>query len=99
MLIIRDELSIPTAIWKTKFGPHMKRNYKKLIAILCLSATLFAFTVNSKKSVDPDKDKLLLELLTLVIKKGHYNPVAIDDNFSKGVYKEYIEALDPSKRF
>ncbi|HEU4788138.1 MAG TPA: carboxy terminal-processing peptidase [Flavobacterium sp.] len=77
----------------------MKRNYKKLIAVICLSATLFAFTINSNKTADPDKDKLLLELLMFVIKKGHYNPVAIDDNFSKGVYKEYIEALDPSKRF
>jgi carboxyl-terminal processing protease len=77
----------------------MKRNYKKLIAVVCLSATLFAFTINSKKSIDPDKDKLLLELLMFVIKKGHYNPVTVDDNFSKGVYKEYIEALDPSKRF
>ncbi|PVX46289.1 S41A family C-terminal processing peptidase-1 [Flavobacterium sp. 103] len=77
----------------------MKRNYIKLIAVVCLSATLFAFTINSKKSVDPDKDKLLLELLMFVIKKGHYSPLTIDDNFSKGVYKEYIEALDPSKRF
>ncbi len=49
--------------------------------------------------MDPEKDKLLLELLTFVLEKGHYNPAAIDDNFSKGVYKNYIEALDPSKRF
>ncbi|PZX92407.1 tail-specific protease [Flavobacterium aquariorum] len=77
----------------------MKRNYIKLIAVVCLSATLFAFSINSKKIVDPDKDKLLLELLMFVIKKGHYSPIAVDDNFSKGVYKEYIEALDPSKRF
>ena len=82
-----------------KHMSHMKRNYKKLIAVICLSATLFAFTINPKKSVDPDKDKLLLELLMFVIKKGHYNPVTVDDNFSKGVYKEYIDALDPSKRF
>jgi carboxyl-terminal processing protease len=77
----------------------MKRNYKILIAVVCLSATLFAFNINSKKTVDPDRDKLLLELLTFVIEKGHYNPAAIDDNFSKGVYKDYIAALDPSKRF
>jgi len=77
----------------------MKKNYKILIAVLCLSATLFAFTINSKKSVDPERDKLLLELLTFVIEKGHYNPTTIDDNFSKGVYKDYIAALDPSKRF
>ena len=77
----------------------MKRNYKILIAVVCLSATLFAFNINTKKPLDPERDKLLLELLTFVIEKGHYNPAAIDDNFSKGVYKDYIAALDPSKRF
>jgi carboxyl-terminal processing protease len=42
---------------------------------------------------------MLLELLTFVIEKGHYNPAKIDDAFSKGVYKDYLNALDPSKRF
>nr|WP_315251715.1 carboxy terminal-processing peptidase [uncultured Flavobacterium sp.] len=77
----------------------MKRNYKILIAVVCLSATLFAFNINSRKAIDPERDKLLLELLTFVIEKGHYNPAVIDDEFSKGVYKDYIAALDPSKRF
>ena len=77
----------------------MKRNYKILIAVVLLSVTLFAFKINSDKSADPEKDKMLLELLTFVIEKGHYNPAEIDDTFSKGIYKDYIEALDPSKRF
>jgi carboxyl-terminal processing protease len=77
----------------------MKRNYKILLAVVLLSATLFAFKINSPKSVDPEKDKMLLELLTFVIEKGHYSPATIDDTFSKGIYKDYIEALDPSKRF
>ena len=77
----------------------MKRNYKILLVVVCLSATLFAFKINASKEEDPDKDKLLLELLTFVIQKGHYNPAAIDDTFSKGIYKDYIQALDPSKRF
>jgi len=77
----------------------MKRNYKILIAIVCLSVTLFAFKINSTNSADPGRDKMLLELLTFVIEKGHYNPATIDDAFSKGVYKDYIQALDPSKRF
>ncbi len=77
----------------------MKRNYKILIAVVLLSVTLFAFKINSNKSGDPEKDKMLLELLTFVIEKGHYNPAKIDDTFSKGIYKDYIEALDPSKRF
>lgn len=77
----------------------MKRNYKIILAVVLLSATLFAFKINSTKSVDPEKDKMLLELLTFVIEKGHYSPAKIDDTFSKGIYKDYIEALDPSKRF
>jgi len=77
----------------------MKRNYKILLAIVFLSVTLFAFKMKSVSGDETDKDKLLLELLTFVIEKGHYSPAAIDDNFSKGVYKDYIQALDPSKRF
>ncbi len=77
----------------------MKRNYKILLVVLGLSVTLFAFKMNATKTTDPEKDKLLLELLTFVIEKGHYNPSTIDDTFSKGIYKDYIQALDPSKRF
>ena len=77
----------------------MKRNYKILLIVACVSISLFAFKINASKDTDPEKDKLLLELLTFVIQKGHYNPATIDDTFSKGIYKDYIQALDPSKRF
>ena len=77
----------------------MKRNFKILIALVLLSVGLFAFKINATTETDPEKDKMLLELLTFVIEKGHYNPAKIDDTFSKGIYKDYIEALDPSKRF
>ncbi|WP_418264056.1 carboxy terminal-processing peptidase [Flavobacterium faecale] len=77
----------------------MKRHYKILLTIVVLSITLFAFNSNYKNEINSDKDKLLLELLTFVIEKGHYSPATIDDSFSKGVYKDYIQALDPSKRF
>jgi carboxyl-terminal processing protease len=77
----------------------MKRNYKILLAVVVLSVTLFAFKIKSGVNSNPDKDKLLLELLTFVIEKGHYDPTTIDDKFSKGIYKDYVQALDPSKRF
>ncbi|HRE77460.1 MAG TPA: carboxy terminal-processing peptidase [Flavobacterium sp.] len=80
----------------------MKRNFKLVLLTVILSVALLAFNaIDSKKSEssDPEKDKLLIELLTFVIERGHYDPAAIDDNLSKGIYKDYIEALDPSKRF
>lgn len=78
----------------------MKRNYKVLLVVLTLSVALLGFSLfPTKKAADPEKDKMLIELLTFVIEKGHYNPAKIDDEFSKGVYKDYLNALDPSKRF
>lgn len=79
------------------FLNFMKRNYKIIVAVLALSLALWSFMPKQKS--DPEKDKLLLELLTFVIEKGHYSPADIDDTFSKGVYKEFLNALDPTKRF
>jgi carboxyl-terminal processing protease len=75
----------------------MKRHYKVVLAVLAFSFISCSFVAKAKG--DPEKDKLLLELLTYVIEKGHYNPAAIDDTFSKGIFKDYVSALDPSKRF
>lgn len=86
----------------------MKRNYKILVVIGALSLALLSFVpiekairsfIPQEKASDPEKDKMLIELLTFVIEKGHYNPAKIDDTFSKGVYKDFLNALDPSKRF
>jgi carboxyl-terminal processing protease len=65
--------------------------------VVAISLGLWSFM--PKQKGDPEKDKLLLELLTFVIEKGHYSPAAIDDTFSKGVYIEFLKALDPTKRF
>jgi carboxyl-terminal processing protease len=66
--------------------------------VAALSVAFWSF-IPKKSTSDPEKDKVLLELLTFVIERGHYDPAAIDDNLSKGIYKDYIQALDPSKRF
>jgi len=79
------------------FLNFMKKNYKIIALVLVASLALWSFIPKQKE--DPEKDRLLLELLTFVIEKGHYSPAEIDDNFSKSVYKEYIKSLDPTKRF
>ncbi|HEX8563607.1 MAG TPA: carboxy terminal-processing peptidase [Flavobacterium sp.] len=75
----------------------MKRNYKILVLLVALSVAMWGFMPKEKS--DPGKDKLLLELLNFVIERGHYDPAEMNDEFSKGIYKDYIAALDPSKRF
>lgn len=83
------------------FLSFMKRNYKIVAIVVLLAGALFSFTLIPAKAKenDPERDQLLIELITFVIEKGHYSPAAIDDTFSKGVYKSYLENLDPSKRF
>lgn len=76
----------------------MKRNYKIILVVTALSAILWSFIPREKKE-DPEKDKLILELLTMVLERGHYSPVEINDDFSKKVYHKYLENIDPTKRF
>ncbi|WP_432672776.1 carboxy terminal-processing peptidase [Flavobacterium sp. SM2513] len=74
----------------------MKKNIKIIAFVALLSAALLSFLPNEKS--DPEKDKALIQLITLVIEKGHYDPKSIDDSFSKSLFKSYINGLDPSKR-
>jgi carboxyl-terminal processing protease len=76
----------------------MKKHFKILLLVVTLSIGLWSFMPKQSFN-DPEKDKTLLELLQFVIERYHFKPSAIDDTFSKGIYKDYIEALDPSKRF
>lgn len=78
---------------------YMKRNYKILLLVTVLAVALWSFIPKQQTAADPDKDKVLLELITFVIERGHYDPADINDDFSKGVYKGYLEGIDPSKRF
>lgn len=75
----------------------MKKNFKVLFLAVFVAAASCSFT--TKEFDDPDKDKLLIDLITYVLQKGHYNPEEMDDTFSEGVYTDFIDAMDPLKRF
>ena len=76
----------------------MKKHFKIILVVVLVSVGLWSFMPQKPKS-DPERDKVLLELLAFVLEKGHYHPAAINDDFSKKVFKDYLTALDPSKRF
>ena len=75
----------------------MKKNFKVLFLAVFVAATSCSFT--TKDFDDPDKDKLLIDLITYVLEKGHYDAKDLNDEFSAGVHKDFINALDPIKRY
>ena len=50
-------------------------------------------------SNEPNKDKLLVDLVSYVLDKLHYDPKIINDDFSINVYEDFIDAIDAQKRF
>ncbi len=76
----------------------MKKNFKVIILLLGVSALLWSFMPKDPKD-SPEKDQLLLELVTYLLEQTHYDPAKIDDEFSQSVYKTYLGALDPMKRY
>ncbi|WP_445733404.1 carboxy terminal-processing peptidase [Mariniflexile sp.] len=75
----------------------MKRNYKVLLLSLLLAFASCSFT--TKKFSNPDKDKLLIQVITFVLEQGHFDPVLLDDTFSAKLFKDYLEIVDPVKRY
>ena len=69
----------------------------KIISFILFTGILLSFSVN--RGSNPNKDRLLLELISYVLERGHYNPRQIDDNFSKNVFNSYIKGLDNQRRF
>jgi len=75
----------------------IKKNFKVLLLAVFLGVASCSFT--TKEFNDPDKDKLLIDLITYVLQKGHYNPKEMNDEFSKNIYDNFINGLDPLKRY
>jgi carboxyl-terminal processing protease len=75
----------------------MKSKYNILSLVLLLAFASCSFT--SKTFSDPDKDKLLVQVITFVLEQGHFDPIALDDEFSAELFKDYIEIIDPVKRY
>ena len=52
-----------------------------------------------KKFDDPNKEKLLLEIVKYVVEKGHFQKIEINDALSEEFFYSYIEQIDSQKRF
>jgi len=75
--------------------------FKKTIILSCLgSLSMFLLCFNSSSSSDGDNDEaMIIRKVRNTLTQMHYSSIAIDDKFSKEVFKKYLENIDPYKRF
>tara|TARA_A100001011_G_scaffold153781_1_gene162217 strand:+ start:2722 stop:4812 length:2091 start_codon:yes stop_codon:yes gene_type:complete len=73
----------------------MKHRYLFLVIPLFF----IGFTFSDKKFSDPNKDKLLIEIVKYVVEKGHYNKIEINDGVSEKIFSSFINQFDSQKRF
>ncbi len=75
----------------------MKRKYNIILLVLLLAFGSCSFT--TKVNDDPDKDKLLIQIITLALDQLHFEPKELNDAFSAHIYSDYLEVVDPLKRY
>lgn len=75
----------------------MKKNFALGFVVMLIAVASCSFT--NKSFENDNKDKLLLDLITYVLERGHYEPKDIDDTFSANVYEDFIDIIDPTKRY
>ncbi len=75
----------------------MKRNINIFLVSILIAFASCSFT--SKSFDDPDKDKLLMQLITYLLEEGHFEPKDINDTFSEGLYTSFLKQVDPFKNY
>ena len=75
----------------------MKKNIIIISLTFILGLASCSFT--SSNFDQTDKDKLLLQLISYVLDQGHFVEKEINDDFSRKVFNEYLNILDPYKRY
>ena len=75
----------------------MKKNF--ILALLVILVAVASCSFTNKSFDNDDKDKFLLELISYVLERGHYEPKDINDNFSSNVFDDFIDIVDPTKRY
>lgn len=69
------------------------------ISLFLLLISFASCSFTSKKFENPDKDKLLLDIIQYVLNNGHFSSYELNDDFSKKLYSSYLDNLDSQKRY
>ncbi len=78
----------------------MNRKFK--ISSLLLASLIFLMSIQAQASntnSDPEKDKILIYILRNILTRSHFVVKDMNDDFSEYVFNEFINGLDPNKRY
>lgn len=75
----------------------IKRKLVPLALMVIIGIALWAFKLKSGDSEVDSKQQQLLAAIGAILEQRHYSPKTIDDDFSKIVFKKYLENIDPDK--
>ena len=80
----------------------MKTKFK--ITSFLLATLIFLSSIHTQASTkgndsDPEKDKILVYILRNILTRSHFVVKDMNDEFSEYVYNEFINGLDPNKRY
>lgn len=76
----------------------MLRKFKLVLPVFFVVSLFLSSQTNANTDPDP-KDKILITILKYVLTQGHYQPQTIDNAFSVKVFNNFLERLDPAKRY
>lgn len=69
-----------------------------IVIMMIVAGFFLAFqTLGTNTKNPPDKYEQILKLVGEMLTQAHYSPQAVNDDFSKKVFKKYITDLDPEK--
>jgi len=80
----------------------MKTKFK--ITSFLLASLIFLISIqtqasNTNTNSDPEKDKILVYILRNILTRSHFVVKDMNDDFSEYVFNEFINGLDPNKRY
>ncbi|WP_405379200.1 carboxy terminal-processing peptidase [Nonlabens sp. Asnod3-A02] len=77
----------------------LKNNFILAILTLLVATASCSFTNNTIDPGDKEKEQLLVNLISHVLKRNHFSPADLTDQFSKEIFDNYINDLDPARRY
>ena len=92
---VRFYVIFGTMLKAFKYMTNMKR--LPILLMLVVAGTFLAFQSLGKSSNPPSKYEKILRNVGQMLAEAHYSPKEINDDFSKKIFKKFLNDLDPDK--